>query len=86
MAHGAALMSTSHLCLNTYYILNLLGEIRPIVVRAYVVTGLRHDLLSLKGFNQSGYRVIHDDSGDEEESVVFVFINKKTNKSKSFPL
>jgi hypothetical protein len=34
-----------------------------------VVPGLKHDLLSVKGLNQSGYRVIHDE--DEDESGVF---------------
>jgi hypothetical protein len=43
-AHGARLMSTSNQCLKTYYIRDRLGEIRPIVVRAYVVPGLNHDL------------------------------------------
>jgi hypothetical protein len=60
-----------------------LGEIRPIVVKAYVVPGLKHDLLSVKGLNQAGYRVIHDEDG--EESGVFAVINKKIDKAKSFP-
>ncbi len=60
-----------------------MGEIRPIVVKAYVVPGLKHDLLSVKGLNQAGYRVIHDE--DEEESGVFAVINKKIDKAKSFP-
>jgi hypothetical protein len=60
-----------------------LGEIRPIVVKAYVVPGLKHDLISVKGLNQAGYRVIHDE--DEEESGVFAVINKKIDKAKSFP-
>jgi hypothetical protein len=50
---------------------------------AYVGPGLKHDLGSVKGLNQSGYRVIHDE--DEEESGVFAVINKKINKSRSFP-
>ncbi len=48
-------MSTTHLCLKTYHVCDRLGEIRPIVVKAYVVPGLKHDLLSVKGLNQSGY-------------------------------
>ena len=79
-AQGAALMSTSHECLKTYYIWDCLCEIRPIVVRAYVVPGLKHDLLSVKGLNQSGYSVIHYE--DEEE---FAVINKNIDKSTSFP-
>jgi hypothetical protein len=63
-AHGGTQMSTTHSCLKTYCVRDRLGEIRPIVVKAYVVPGLKHDLLSVKGLNQSGYRVIHDE--DEE--------------------
>jgi hypothetical protein len=37
--HGATLMSTTHCCLKTYYISDGLGEIRPIVVLAYVIQG-----------------------------------------------
>jgi hypothetical protein len=66
-----------------YYVRDRLGEIRPIVVKAYIVPGLKHDLLSVKGENQDGYRVIHDE--DEEESGVFAVINKKIDKAKSFP-
>ncbi len=77
-------MSTTHRCLKTYYVRDRLGEIRPIVVKEYVVPGLKHNLLSVKGLNQSGYRVIHD--ADEEESGVFAVINKKIHKAKSFPL
>ncbi len=48
-AHGDTQMSTTHCCLKTYYVRDRLGEIRPIVVKAYVVSGLKHDLLSVKG-------------------------------------
>jgi hypothetical protein len=50
-----------------------------------VVSGLdsmEHDLLTVKGLNKSGYKVIHDE--DEEESGVFVVIINKIDKSKSF--
>ncbi len=82
-AHDGTQMSTTHRCLKTYYVRDYLGENRPIVVKAYVVPGLKHDLLSVKGQNQSGYRVIHDE--DEEESGVFAVINKKIDKAESFP-
>ena len=82
-AHGGTQMNTTHRCLKTYYVRDRLGEIRPIVVKAYVVPGLKHDLLSVKGLNQAGYRVIHDE--DEEESGVFAVINKKIDEAKSFP-
>ena len=36
---GATLMSTTHLCLKTYYVRN-----RCVVVKAYVVPGLKYDL------------------------------------------
>ena len=49
-AQGATIMSTTHLCLKTYYVRDRSGEIRPIVVKAYVVPGLKYDLLSVKGF------------------------------------
>jgi hypothetical protein len=78
-AHGDSQMSTTHHCLKTYYVRDRLGEIRPIVVKAYVVPGLKHDLFSVRGLNQSGYRVISDE--DEEESGVFAVINKKIDKS-----
>ena len=81
-AHCGTQMSTTHCCLKTYYVRDRLCEIRPIVVKAYAVPGLKHDLLSVKGLNQSGYRVIHDE--DEEESGVFAVINKM-DKAKSFP-
>jgi hypothetical protein len=76
-------MSTAHRCLKTYYVRDRLGEIRPIVVKAYVLPGLKQDLLSVKELNQYGFRVIHDE--DEEESGVFAVINKKIDKSRSFP-
>ncbi len=60
-AHGGMQMSITHGCLKTYYVRDRLGEIRPIIVKAYVVPGLKHDLLSVKGLNQSGYRVVHDE-------------------------
>ena len=82
-AQGATIMSTTHLCLKTYYVRDRLGEIRPIVVKAYVVPGLKYDLLSVKGLNKCGYAVFHHP--DPEESGVYAVINKKTDKAKSFP-
>ncbi len=80
--HGGTQMSTTHRCLKTYYVRDRLCEIRPTVVKAYVCPGLKHDLLSVQGLDKSGYRVIHD---DDEESGVFAVINKKIDKSMSFP-
>ena len=43
--HGSTQMSTTHHGLKTYYVRDRLGEIRPNIVKAYVVPGLKHDLL-----------------------------------------
>ncbi len=77
-------MSTTYRCLKTYYVRDRLGEIRPIVVKAYVVPGLKHDLLPVKGLNQSGYRVIHDE--DEEESKVLLSPTRRLIKPNLFHL
>ena len=82
-AQGATLMSTTHLCLKTYYFRDRLGEIRPIVVKAYVVPGLKYDLLSVKGLNKCCYAVYHHP--DPKESGVFALTNNKMDKAKSFP-
>jgi hypothetical protein len=72
-AQGATLMSTTHICLKTYYVRDRLGEVRPIVVKAYVVPGLKYDLLSVKGLNKCGYAVYHHPK--PEESGVFALVN-----------
>jgi hypothetical protein len=51
-------------------------------VKAYIVPALRHDLLSVKGLNKSGYHVIHDE--DEMDSGVHAVINRKIDTPKSF--
>ena len=43
-AQGATLVSTTRLCLKTYYVRVQLVEISPIVVKAYVVPGLKYNL------------------------------------------
>ncbi len=50
-------------------------------MKAYLVPALRHDLLSVKGLNKSGYRVIHDE--DEMGSGVYAVINRKFDTAKS---
>ena len=82
-AHGATIMRTTHLCHKTYFVKDRLGETRPIIVKAYVVPGLKHDLLSVEGLNLAGYAVNHHP--DPEQSGVYAVINNKINKSKSFP-
>ena len=69
-------------CYKTYFVKDRLGEIRPIIVKAYVVPGLKYDLLSVKGLNQAGYAVSHH--SDPEQSGVYAVINNKIDKSKSF--
>ena len=80
-AHGATIMRTTHLCFKTYFVKDRLGEIRPIIVKAYVVPGLKYDLLSVKGLNRAGYAVSHHT--DPEQSGVYAVINNKIDKSKS---
>ena len=78
---GATIMST-HLCLKTYYVRDRFGEIRPIVVKAYVVPGLQYDLLSGKGLKKCRNAVLHHP--DPEESGVYAVINKKPDKAKIY--
>ena len=77
-------MSTTHLCLKTYYVRDRLGEIRPIVVKAYVVQGLKYDLLSVKGLNKCGYAVYHHP--DQEESGVVALTKIRWTKPNIFHL
>ena len=44
-AHGGTQMSTTHCYVKTYHVCDRLGEIRPIFIKAYVVPGLKHDIL-----------------------------------------
>jgi hypothetical protein len=81
-AGGATYIYTTHICLKTYFVGDQTGTIRPIVVKAYIVPALRHDLLSVKGLDKSGYRVIHDE--DDMESGVYAVINRKIDAAKSF--
>ncbi len=81
-------MTTTHFCLTTYYVRDLLGEIRPIFVKENVVPGLKYDLSSVKGLNQLVYVVQHRPDTEEscvpdpEESGVHATINKKIDKPK----
>ena len=53
------------------------------LVKAYVVPGLKYDLLSVKGLNKCVYAVYHHP--DPEGSGVFALTNNKMDKAKSFP-
>ncbi len=83
-APGATIMSTTHHCLKTYYVRDQLGEIRPIVVKAYDVPGQKYDLLSVKWLNKCGCTVFHHP--DPEESGLYAVISNKKDKAKCFPL
>jgi hypothetical protein len=83
-AHGTTMMNSAHLCYKTYYVCDRLGEIQPIIVKAYVVPGLKHDLLSVKGLNKAGYHSVNHHPAPKQ-SGVYAVINKKIDKSKSFP-
>ena len=81
-ASGATAIYTSHVCSKTYFAIDRLGSLRPNTVKAYIVPGLIYDLLSAKGLNKSGYRVIHDE--DEMILGVYAVTNKKIDQAKSF--
>ena len=74
-------MTTTHVCLKTYYVRDRTGELRPITTKTYIVKNLKHDLLSGKMLNKAGYRIILDE--DPEESGIFAVNEGKICKSKS---
>ncbi len=51
---------TSHVCSKTYIARDKTEVPQPTMVKEYIVIGIRYDLLSVKGLNEAGYRVIHD--------------------------
>ncbi len=75
-------MTTTHVCMKTNYVKSRTGEIRPIVIKAYIVPSLRSELISVKSLNRQGYRVVHDP--DPEESGIYPIFNLKIDKLKSF--
>ena len=66
--------------LQNLFVKDRLGEIRPIIVQAYVVPGLKYD--KGKGLYRAGYAGSHHP--DPEQSGVYAVINNKIDKSKSF--
>ncbi len=82
-AQRSTMMNSTHLCYKTYYVCDRLGEVRLIIVKGYVVPGLKHDLLPVKGLNKAGYAVNHHPY--PEQSGVYAVINNKIDKYKSFP-
>ena len=75
-------MTTTHVCMRTYYVKSRTGEIRPLTTKAFIVPPLRSDLISVNSLNRRGYRVIHDQ--DPEESGIYPIFDGKIDKSKSF--
>ncbi len=55
------------------------GELRPITTKPYTVKNLKHYVLSVKGLNKAGCRIIMDE--DSEESGVYAFKDGKVCKS-----
>jgi hypothetical protein len=47
-AHESTVINATHLSYKTYYVCDRLGEVRLIIVKAYMVSGLKHDLLSVR--------------------------------------
>ena len=76
------MVTTTHVCLKTYYVRDRTGELRPIKTKTCIVQNLKHDLLSGKLLNKAGYRIILDE--DPEESGIFAVNGGKICKSKSF--
>ena len=68
-------MSITHLRYKTYYIRDRQGDIRPIIVNACVVPGLKYNLLSVRGLTKAVYAVHHHlDPG--ELGIYAAVINK----------
>ncbi len=74
-------MTTTHVCMKTYYVKSRTGEIRPLT-KAFIVPSLRADLICVKSLNRQGYRIIHDP--DPEESEIYPIFDGKIDQSKSF--
>ncbi len=56
--HGVTLTNTTHLCHKTYYVCGRLGEVWLTIVKAYVLSGLEHDLLAVKALTIQGMQSI----------------------------
>ncbi len=52
-AEGGVVMTTTHVCMKTYYVRTRTGEIRPLTTKAFNVSSLRSDLISVKFSQQS---------------------------------
>ncbi len=77
------MINSTHLRCKTYYVCDRLGEVRQIIVKAYVVPRLKHDHLSGEGLDKAGYAVNHHP--EPEQPGVYAVINNKIEKSKSLP-
>jgi hypothetical protein len=72
-------MTTTHVCMKTYYVKSRTGEIRPLTTKAFIAPSLKSDLISVKSLNSQGYRVIYD--SDPEESGIYPIFDGKIDKS-----
>ena len=79
-AQGGTVMTTTHVCLKTYYAMDRTGELRPIATKTYIVKNLNHNLLSGKMLNKAGYRILLDEDPDSEESRIFAPISQSMKK------
>jgi hypothetical protein len=68
-AQGGTVMYTTHVCVKTYFVRDRTGELRPITTKTYIVKNLKHDLLSVKGLNKAGYRIIQDEDPENRECM-----------------
>jgi hypothetical protein len=51
-AEGGVVMTTTHVCMKTYYVKSRTGETRPLTTKAFIVPSLRSDLISVKSLNR----------------------------------
>ncbi len=56
-SEGGIVLTTTHVCMKTYYVKSRTGEIRPLTTKAFIVPSLRSDLISVKSLKRQGYRV-----------------------------
>ncbi len=75
-------MTTTHVCMKTYYVKSRTGEIHPITTKASIVPSLRSDLISVKSLNRQGDRVVHDP--ESEESGICPIFNGKNRQIEVF--
>jgi hypothetical protein len=83
-AERGVVMTTTHVCMKTYYVKSRTVEIRSLTTKPFIVPSLRTDLISVKSLNRQGYRVIHDPDPEESGIYPVMIFDGKIDKSKSF--